>query len=233
MPFIPRALPERARFSLARSLWPGGAFLLVLGQNLLLGLAMAAAVTQETRTAEPAQAKQNVPEGLNFAHGLLRQRKFDLAADEYRKFLESGPSVQDTADARFGLANALLFQGRYKEARRAFEDFLDQSPSSPRARTAWYRVGELAYMLGDLPAARKALEVFVRGASRHPNLETAWAYLGDVCLGSEDLPRHGRPTSDRSPTSQMASLPIAPALDWAERSRIWARSIWPSRFFPS
>ena len=167
---------------------PGGTSLVLVGQCILLGLLNAPTAAQETRPAEPTQAKRRVPEGLNFANGLFQQRKFDLAAEEYRRFLDSGPTAPDATDARFGLANALLFQGRYKEARRTFEDFLEKAPNHARARTAWYRLGELAYMLGDLPAARKALEVFVQGGLRHTNLETAWTYLGDVCLGLEDLP---------------------------------------------
>ena len=130
---------------------------------------------------------RRAPEGLIFAHGLFRQRKFDLAAEEYERFLATGPSAGDSDDARFGLASARLFQGRYKEARKAFQDFLDHAPRHPRSRTAWYRLGELGYMLGDLGDARKALETFVQAPEKHPNLETAWTYLGDVCFGLDDL----------------------------------------------
>ncbi len=196
---IPRTsrLVERRRIGLA---------IQVLG--LLPGLLIAPVTAQEARKATPAQVKRQIPESLIFAHSLFRQRRFDLAADEYQRFLESRPSEQDAAEARFGLANAWLFQGRYKEARRAFHDFLEKTPDHPRARTAWYRSGELAYMLGDLPEARKALELFVRGASRHPNLETAWTYLGDVRLGLEDLPA-ARTAYERSladfPKGQLAN----------------------------
>jgi TolA-binding protein len=119
---------------------------------------------------------------------LLRQRKFDLAAEEYERFLATRPTGQDAEDARFGLANARLFQGRHKDARKAFQEFLETAPKHPRARAAWYRLGELALMLGELSEARKALEAFVAGPARHPNLETAWTYLGDVCFGLNDLP---------------------------------------------
>src|SRR5208337_3436121 len=209
--FIVFALAERARISFARCVLPGGPAQVLLGLGVLIGLLIAPAVAQETRTAAPSQVKRQVPEGLNFAHGLFRQRRFDLAADEYRRFLDSGPTAEDAADARFGLANALLFQGRYKEARRAFQDFLDKAPDHPRARTAWYRLGELAYMLGDLPAARKALETFVQGAPKHPNLETAWTYLGDVRLGLEDLPA--------ARTAYERSLADFPRGQLADRSR--------------
>jgi TolA-binding protein len=124
---------------------------------------------------------------LSFANGLFRQRKFNLAAEEFQRFLASGPARDDADEARFGLANARLFEGRYKEARQAFRDFLDGAPTHSRARTAWYRLGELSFMLGDLPAARKALETFVAGPGMHANLETAWTYLGDVRFELDDL----------------------------------------------
>src|SRR4051812_4582492 len=144
---------------------------------------------QNERGASPAPSASSRPvaDDLNFAHGLFRQRKFDLAAQEYQRFLDKNASGADADNARFGLAAARLYQGRYKESRQVFEDFLTRAPQHARAPAAWYRVGELSYMLGDLPAARRALETFVRGSSNHPNLETAWTYLGDVCLGLDDL----------------------------------------------
>ena len=152
----------------------------------LFGLLIGPANAQETTRQATSPRARETPEELNFAHGLLRQRKFDLAAEEYQRFLDSGPSPQDADDARFGLARR-LFQGRYKEARQAFQEFLNRAPKHPRARTAWYRLGELSYMLGDLTEARQALETFVAGNGRHPNLETAWTYLGDVRFGTDDL----------------------------------------------
>jgi TolA-binding protein len=146
-------------------------------------------VMAQQAESNPASSppSNQVSEGLRFAHGLFRQRKFDLAAEEYQRFLDSGPSGADADIARFGLASARLFQGRYKEARAAFQSFLEKAPHDPRARTARYRLGELAYMLGDLPESRKSLEQFVQGPANHPNLESGWTYLGDVCLGMEDL----------------------------------------------
>jgi TolA-binding protein len=167
--------------------------------------AVATASAQELRPG--ARSDRQVPEGLNFAHGLLRQRKFELAAEEYQRFLDTRPLRQDADEARFGLASARLFQGRYKEARQAFQTFLEQSPEHPRARTAWYRLGELSYMLGDLTEARKALETFVSGTGKHPNLETAWTYLGDVRFGLDDL-KGARTAYERSladfPQGQLA-----------------------------
>src|SRR5262249_21365973 len=131
---------------------------------------------------------RRVPDALRFAHGLLRQRKFDLAAEEYERFLASGPSGTDRLDALFGLANARLDQGRYADSLRAFGQFLGAAPGATRSRTARYRVGELSYLTGALRAGRRALEAFRADKAVHPALETAWTYLGDVCFALNDRP---------------------------------------------
>jgi TolA-binding protein len=132
---------------------------------------------------------RQVPEALNFANGLFRDRRYEMAAEEYERFLKGAKPGPDADDARFGLANARLFQGRYDQARRQFEEFLKAAPTHANAPTALYRLGETAYMLGDLGGARQPLEKFTAENPGHRHLETAWPYLGDVCLKLGDLPR--------------------------------------------
>src|SRR5579863_2209338 len=62
---------------------------------------------------------RTIPDALKFANGLFRQRKYDLAAEEYDRFLSTNPTGPDRTDALFGLGNARLYQGRHAEARRA------------------------------------------------------------------------------------------------------------------
>jgi TolA-binding protein len=143
------------------------------------------------REAGVAEGRQ-VPEALNFANGLFRERRYELAAEEYERFLKEAKPGPDADEARFGLANARLFQGRYDQARRQFEAFLKAAPDHPNAATAWYRLGETAYMLGDLAASRRALEKFTAENPGHRHLETAWPYLGDACLRLGDLPEARR-----------------------------------------
>lgn len=150
-----------------------------------------------TRTGTPGPGSRQVPEALNFANGLFRERRYEMAAEEYERFLKGARPGPDADEARFGLANARLFQGRYDQAKREFQDFLKGAPDHPSAATAWYRVGETAYMLGELPVARQALEKFTAENPGHRHLETAWPYLGDVCLRLGDLPR-ARQAYDRA-----------------------------------
>ena len=155
--------------------------------SALLGLATIAA----TALGQAPSPARQVPEALNFANGLYRNRRYDLAAEEYEKFLRSGrpKGEADAADAWFGLGNARLFLGQYKEARLAFEEFIRVAPNHPNAPTGRYRVGETAYVLGDLPAARQALEGYVgAGAGDRRYLQVAWSHLGDVDFRLDDLP---------------------------------------------
>ena len=135
----------------------------------------------------PSPARR-LPDALKFANGLLRQKKYDLAAEEYERFAKSGAKGKDLDDARFGLASARLYQGNFRESRQTFEEFLKGAPDDSRKLTARYRLGELAYLLGDLAAARRSLEEFSAATSDHPGLEVALTYLGDACFGLQDFP---------------------------------------------
>lgn len=160
---------------------------------LALGVVLLGALAPGARGQEAAPARgavttsRPVPEGLNFANGLFRERQYALAADEYERFLRGAPDPADAVEARYGLANARLFLSQYKDARRQFEEFLKDAPRHPNAPTAQFRVGETSYMLGDLAAARAALEAFTAAQPGHRHLDTAWPYLGDVCFGLGDL----------------------------------------------
>src|SRR5262249_45324373 len=136
----------------------------MLAWNLVLVLGTLPAWAQNPPGREPqgaaAAGERQVPEALNFANGLFRDRRYEMAAEEYERFLKGARPGPDADEARFGLANARLFQGRYDQARKSFEEFLKAAPNHPNASTALYRLGETAYMLGDLRAARPALEKF-------------------------------------------------------------------------
>jgi cellulose synthase operon protein C len=146
----------------------------------------AASARVEDEQVSPA-ASRPVPDALKFANGLLRQKKYDLAAEEYERFANSGAQGRDLDDARFGLGTARLYQGNFRESRRAFDEFIKGAPQDPRKLTAQYRLGELAYLLGDLAAARRSLEEFSGATTDHPGLEMALTYLGDTCFGLQDL----------------------------------------------
>ncbi len=176
---------------------------------------VAAPGQSDPKTKGTSAAPRRDSDALKFANGLLRQRKFDLAAEEFARFLESGPTGRELNDARFGLANSRLYQERYPEARQLFADFVQGAGDDSRVLSAQYRVGELSYLLGDMPGARQALEAFTQAKVNHPALEMAWTYLGDARFALKDMrARYGWPTSslcllipgDGSPIARSTAL---------------------------
>ncbi|WP_169973681.1 tetratricopeptide repeat protein [Tautonia rosea] len=156
---------------------------------LLAGSAVMGPAVEAQGPVSPARTEaEAVPEALNFANGLFRARRFDLAVQEYQAFLATNPSASFRAEALYGLANAHHFLQEYAEARATFEQFLEVAPKDhPSVPTALFRVGELAYVLGDLPVALKALESYTKGSQNHRYQELAWPYLGDVRFQRGDL----------------------------------------------
>ena len=159
---------------------------------LAIAPALAAQGQQQppTVTSRPAAPARQVAEELAFANGLYRDRRYNLAAEEYEKFIRSArpASEADVADAWFGLGNARLFLGKYKEARQAFEEFVKVAPDHPSAPTGRYRIGETSYVLGDLAEARRSLELYVgSGPGDRRYLQAAWSHLGDIAARQDDL----------------------------------------------
>ncbi|MDX2038894.1 MAG: tetratricopeptide repeat protein [Isosphaeraceae bacterium] len=128
-------------------------------------------------------------EDLRFADGLYRDRRFDLAAEEYARLVERAPRETDTSEAELGLANSLLFLGKYAQSRSVFERFLARHPTHPSAPSALFRVGEAAYLLGEVQNASESLTKFVAANPSHPQAEIAWSHLGDLGLRTKSFDR--------------------------------------------
>ena len=76
------------------------------------------------------------------AEDLFKAKKYDEALGAYRKVLAASPapSLEDAADARFGLAYTTAFydnpQRNYAQALQEFDEFLKQYPHNARSREA-------------------------------------------------------------------------------------------------
>ncbi len=66
---------------------------------------------------------------LDFANGLYRQEKFQLAAEEYEQYLTKNPAGPEEDQARFYLGESLLQLRRLKEASQSFQKVWEKSQS--------------------------------------------------------------------------------------------------------
>ena len=184
-----------------------------VGLALAVGLAAwvpASPGRAQSRPDRPSDAR-GAPEGLKFAHALLRDRRYDLAADQYEQFLKTNPKPADEAEARFGLGRARLFLNDFPAARREFERFLVLAPDDPNAASARFRIGEAAYLMNDLAAAREALQSYTAEHPEGIHRDTAWPELGDACFRLGDLPA--------AKVAYLKSLEVEPDGRLANRAR--------------
>ena len=107
------------------------------------------------------------------AEKLAAERKFDLAAAEYRRQLETRPRDWRL---RVGLARVLLWAGRYAEAERRFAPLVAERPNDAGALLGY---AQAAYWAGDFRAARSR---YSRLLSADPAHEEARKVLNDLVM---------------------------------------------------
>jgi TolA-binding protein len=173
------------------------------------------------RVASSTEGSRRLPQALNFANALLNQRRYELAAEEYEKFLRTAQPGPDAADALYGLARAKLFLLKYDDARRHLDAFLKMAPDHANAPTARFRMGEAAYLMRDLPAAKAALEAFLQAHPDHVHAGSAWPYLGDARLGLGDL--------DGAREAYERALAASPNGPLADRARFYLARVLASK----
>ena len=126
-------------------------------------------------------------EDLQFAVGLYRDKNFDLAKIELKKFLTNYPQSEVEADIKFLLGNIYLAEEEYKNAEKYFSElYASSTHPSIRAEVA-LGLGQSRYFLNELTQAKNIFRKFV---SDHASNQLAWKayyYLGKIDFLTEDF----------------------------------------------
>ena len=121
-------------------------------------------------------------EDLQFAVGLYRDKNFELAEVELKKFLTNYPQSEVEADIKFLLGNIYLAEEDHKNAEKYFSDlYATSSHPAIRAEVA-LGLGQSRYFLNKL---KQAKTVFLKFLSDHSDNQLAWKayyYLGKIDL---------------------------------------------------
>lgn len=101
---------------------------------------------------------------------LLKQGRYELAAQSFKAFLESYPKAAYADNAQYWLGEANYAQKHYKSALQEFQKLIDNYPNSPKKADAMLKIGYTYDELGDKKQAMQALNTIV---SSYPNSTAA------------------------------------------------------------
>ena len=113
--------------------------LIRVGCVIVLAVLLSPAVSPE----ETGRATSPEEEQFDFANGLYARKFCDMAAVEYRKFLEKYPGSPQRELAVYRLADCYRILGREDEAIRMYREQLESFPRGQRAMHARYRLSDL------------------------------------------------------------------------------------------
>ncbi len=103
---------------------------------------------------------QDTKENAEFKLGvnLYNDGMFELALDQFKNFINSYPSSNQTIEARFFTGLAAIKLGKFEEARLVFQNFALNYSDHPKAAEGWLMTGEAYSALNDFREAALAFE---------------------------------------------------------------------------
>lgn len=115
--------------------------------------------TVEQALADPAtDAEGSEREAYQQAFNILREGRYEAAADAFADFLEAYGDSDYAANARYWLGESYYVNRDFEAALENFERVLDDHGDSAKAPDALLKVGYTQYEMGDRDAARETLD---------------------------------------------------------------------------
>lgn len=124
---------------------------------------------------------------IDFANGLFRSEYYDLAADEYRKYVEKFPEGKFLDQALYRLGESEYSAGKHESALETFEKLLSSRPGSPDRSSATLRKGELLYRLKRLDDAAPVLQTLTPKETPPDIRAGALYYLGKLAYDKSNF----------------------------------------------
>jgi len=150
--------------------------------NLLnLSLAVVLAASPALVWAGPAEDQYAV------AAGHYNQKRWKLAAEEFRKFLADFPDHAKSHRSVFYLAESQVQLRQFDDAAAGFREFIRRAPNDTLARKALFRAGEASFLAGRFDAAERDLSEFLKSSGDDSLGGFALPYLGDIAASRHDV----------------------------------------------
>ena len=129
---------------------------------------------------------------LDFAHGLYRQKRFELAAEEYANYLQTTKDGSLATEARFFLAESYVQLKREADALPLFMAVIEEAARSPgkvkeaEFTQSLFRAGQINFNRKQFDEASKNFKIFLERFPDHPLRGQAIYLLAESRLERSD-----------------------------------------------
>ncbi|MGB2867457.1 MAG: tetratricopeptide repeat protein, partial [Bacteroidota bacterium] len=149
-------------------------------------LASVPAIFPARLTAQTTSPSVSEEQDFTFASGLYRDGLYQLAAEQFEKFLEKYPRSLRGADAQFLTAESYFHLAQYLRSANEYSRFIRAFPQSQTVDDAWFRIGQ-----ANLRAKKtdEAVAAFKTVLDKFPASELAGEsayWIGEAYLKNDD-----------------------------------------------
>lgn len=131
-----------------------------------------------------AEVQPGEREAYQSAYGLVIERQFEAAVDEFNNFLASYPFGRFAPNAHFWLGELYLVIEPVdpESARQNFQLLLDQYPNDRKVPDALYKLGRVHALKGNIDRSKEYLNQVIAdyGAEQHPAAQLAKDFLDSL-----------------------------------------------------
>ena len=136
--------------------------------------------------AQLASAQLAEEQDFVFASSLFKDGVYQLAAEQFAKFLKKYPTSLKLADAAFLKCECSFQSGQYAEAAAGFSRFVKEHPSSPLTADGFFRIGESNLKLKRPSEAIAAFKVVTDRFGERDLAGEAAYWIGEAYIKSDD-----------------------------------------------
>jgi tol-pal system protein YbgF len=127
---------------------------------------------------EPTPASEEALDIYRFALEDFNRRRYDLAASQFREFLEQAPGDSKAGNAQYWIGECFYGQERYEEAMVEFQAVTENHQASPKVAAARLKVGFCLLILGRKAEGKGQLESLIRDLPDSEEAQRARERLG-------------------------------------------------------
>ncbi|GEM_PF-1966156 len=142
----------------------------------------------DPKTSQDKTVANNETESFDFATGLFTRGMYDMAADEYIKFLAGYPSSQFREAVEYRIGECHFLDKKYPDAIKYFEEFKKKNPASANLSLATLRIAQSYFFTGDNKKAKEMIAAILADKKNQKEVMGGCVYyLGLIALKEDNI----------------------------------------------